>query len=247
MQYLGPDAADIAHVHSLNTAYIAYLAQSPAARLAWPSELSALFEQASPVGRARVARSPFLIFSLAGYDVPRWQSIFASEPEAQLFAERSPPGIAEIEVVSATLTFLWQFVRRSPYAARVVSGASVAWCDALAASTPIELSRIATTTNDLLGLRFRRNTAMWRKMLTAGTSAETVVRSAARITALHTVLTRPVAESYPRVSAAACKIPTPSRSVAETRPVSKSSRPRYNTAPYESTVDKGSRKDLRKR
>ncbi|HNP36826.1 MAG TPA: hypothetical protein PKK10_13320 [Woeseiaceae bacterium] len=247
MDYEGLDADDLTQVHALNAAFLGYLSGSPEMREQLPFEMQGMFDKASPVERSRVARSPFLIFSLSEHDHERWRRVFDRDQALQLFDNPEHPTASEVELVSATLAFLWQFAKQNPYAARVISGASLEWCERLADSTLVDLFRFAATTSQLLGLRFRRNTALWRKLLVAGTSAESEVRSAARITALQTLLTCPGPRHYQHVAAAACKMPAAAMRVADRRTVSNSVPRSYNTPPDESPVDKRSRKDLPKR
>ncbi|MDX1518131.1 MAG: hypothetical protein R3288_14900, partial [Woeseiaceae bacterium] len=204
---------------------------------------------ADPRAPARLTRCPFLLFSLAEDDAPRWNRLFErtrmSRPDLVDAMADGPDTLAP--VVLAALGFLWQLARRRPYAARVVSGASLAWCERLAEATLVDLFRFAVSEHDLVGFRNGADAAFWRRLLVSATSARKSVRRAARLAALQSLLTRMQAGSYQRLAAAACSLPAPARKVADTVLVSKPRARGYNTPPDDSAKDKKPHKNLRKR
>ena len=110
-------------------------------------------------------------------------------------------------LVAAGLGFLWQLAQRNPYAARLVSGASLNWCEQLSASTLMNLLSRALEDQALLAPRMAGEPDIWNRLLTAGVSNRRDTRHAARVSALQTLLTRrPLRHSRP-LAAAACRMP----------------------------------------
>jgi hypothetical protein len=121
-----------------------------------------------------------------------------------------PPRVAEL--AAATLGFLWQLARRDAYAARVLSGASIEWCERLAGSLLLDVLAFGTRDPELLRLRLAAHPTFWNKLLAAGTGGEREVRLAARACALQTALTsRDEVLSLPRRAAARTTGPRPTR------------------------------------
>jgi hypothetical protein len=248
MDFQGPEPADLAHVHSLNSAFLTVAARGDQRLLAQlPSDTARYLVSIEPLDRARLARSPFLLYSLNEHDDARWERMFDGQLTDDLLDTATKPHGEEAQLVSATLGFLWQFARRNAYAARVISGASLHWCERIADITLIELFRFAAVSGDLLSFRQADSVAFWRRLLCAGTSPEVGVRSAAKIAALQTVLTSSHWRQAQSSRAAACTMPIPRSRVAEQRNVSNSARHGYNTPPHESPDNKKPRKDLRQR
>lgn len=248
MEFPGPDTADLAQVESLNRAFLEHLGRegrSLASRL--PPGIAAALVQAGGIARDRLAKCPFLLFSLREADEQAWSDVFNGGTEPDLVDALARPTVAESRIVSAALAFLWPFACRNPYAARVVSGAPVHWCERLAESRLLDLIEFASNRGGLLSLRFADNGNFWRRMAFAGTSDETAVRQAARITALQDLLTRPPGPGPLKLPAAACRMPAPALQVAERSAVSRNRARRYNTPPHDGPVDPTTRKDLPKR
>ncbi|MDH3746736.1 MAG: hypothetical protein OER97_00910 [Gammaproteobacteria bacterium] len=250
MDFQPPDPADLDDVHSLNRAFLDYVthADRPVAALDQLSEgLAESFLQLTPDGSQRLARSPFLIFSLAEHEHKRWHRLFEGRAHEDLISVLDKPNDAEARLVSAALGFLWQLAKRRPYAARVVSGASLGWCERLAESTLVDLFYHAATESGLLSFRMPDNVGFWRRLLAAGTSEEKPVRRAARLSALQSMLTKSHDDHYRRLPAAACSMPMLAQSVADQTSVSKSKARGYNTPSDESTVNKKPDEDVRER
>ena len=250
MDFQPPEPADLANVYALNAAFVdAVRARSLPARLsrAVPHDLREACVDSST--SARLTRCPFLLFSLSEDDVPRWNRLFErprpAQPDLVDAMAGNPDGISP--VMLAALGFLWHLARRRPYAARVVSGASLAWCERLAESTLVDVYRFAVAEDDLVGLQNGGDAAFWRRLLVSATSAEKAVRRAARLSALQSLLTGSRTGTYQRLAAAACSMPAPARKVADTSLVSKQRARGYNTPPDDSAKDKKPHKNLRKR
>ena len=111
----------------------------------------------------------------------------------------------------ASLGFLWQLARRNPFAARLVSGAPLEWCERIAESTLMQLLQAAASRQDMLELRFSGQRHVWDKLLSAGLGSDAGARVAAQMTALQVLLTAETATPYHRLRAAACAKSTPVR------------------------------------
>jgi len=118
-------------------------------------------------------------------------------------------------LLTTVVSFLWQLAGRNPYAARLVSGASLGWCERLAECTLLHVLRAAADRDELMQARFAADGDFWRKLLGPGLSSEPGVRHSAHVTCLQWLLTDDPAVHYRRVRSAACDNPVPTLSVAE--------------------------------
>ena len=210
MNYDGPDRTDLANVFMLNRAFIAWQrAKPPEAPGAGdlPAEARARFAALSGEQREHLARTPFLLMSFAEDDERRWQSLFAEQRTRDLLRCVQARDETASTLIAAGLGFLWQLAQRNPYAVRLVSGASLAWCEQLAACTLMDLFARALDDKTLLAPRMAGDPDLWQKLLTAGVSNRRPLRRAARMAALQSVLTRGSARQYRPLAAAACKMP----------------------------------------
>jgi len=218
MDFPGPEVADLANVYTLNLGFLELLrthdGSLAGANTAAEGVLANL--TALSIARAdRVAQSPFLLFALAEAEDRRWAILFDGNEQHDLIDEMHRPADAAALLAAATLGFLWELARRNPYAARLVSGASLGWCEQLADSAPLRLFQFAARESNLLAPRLATHALFWEKLLGAGTSNESEVRRSAQLCALQTVLTRNSGERYRPLRAAACRMPAPSLRVAD--------------------------------
>lgn len=212
MQYHGPDRADLANVFVLNRAFIAWQrARTPekAPERGLPPGTRARFAVLSCEQREHLARMPFLLLSLAEDDAARWQALFSEQQTRDLLQCVQLRDETASRLVAAALGFLWQLAQRNPYAVRLVSGASLAWCEQLAGCTLMDLFSRALEDQALLAPRMADRPDFWHKLLTAGVSNRRHLRRAARVAALQTVLTQSPLRAYRPLAAAACKMPSP--------------------------------------
>jgi hypothetical protein len=212
MHYHGPDRADLDNVFMLNRAFIAWLrAGTPekAPERGLPPEVRARFAALSCEQRERLARTPFLLMSLAEDDEIRWQSLFAEQRTRDLLQCVQLRDEAASRLTAAGLGFLWQLSQRNPYAVRLLSGASLTWCEQLAGCTLMDLFSRALEDQALLAPRLAARADLWHKLLTAGVSNRRHLRRAARLAALQTVLTQSPLRARRPLAAAACKITAP--------------------------------------
>jgi hypothetical protein len=218
MEYQGPEPADLANVCALNIAFLDWLrvrGNSGAATHSRTLEILAGLASMSHCQLERLARAPFLLMSFREHDENQWRSLFAAAPNTDLFHSLETPDEEASRLITAGLGFLWQLSKRNPYAARLVSGAGLDWCEQLADCTLVELFTRALSGQSLLEPRMIGNQELWQKLLNAGVSAKKDVRRAARISALQSVLTQSSAGSYRHLAAAACTMPAVAVRVAE--------------------------------
>ncbi len=217
MDYLGPEPADFINVQSLNDAFLRCLRISPGGasiRQQLTPALRLMIEGLTELHIRRLAAAPFLLFSLRERDAAYWRFLSDDNRNGDLFAGARPPSDVR-DIVIAALGFLWQLARRNPYAVRLISGATLNWCEQLAECTFLHLMQRGSARSDLLQLRFADNGDFWKKMLCAGLSSEQNVRSAAHLAAMQTLLTTESAEAAICVRAAACRAPALPLRVAE--------------------------------
>ena len=241
MDFQPPETVDLTNVYSLNRAFLTLLTSGGEAlgnREPRPVAFVAGLGKLDRRRRRRLAETPFLLFSLAENDVPRWRPVFTGAREIDMFDNLDRPTVDEARIVQAAIGFLWQLAKKRPYAARVISGASYYWCERLALCTLVDLFNFAANEPRLLTLRMADNAALWHKLVVGGTSDDVNIRATAKLSALQTVLTMIGDESSERLPAAACSMPAPSTRVAERAAVSQDTARGYNTPPDESAVDK---------
>ncbi len=209
MQYQCPGPAELANVFVLNSAFIAWQLSMPRERGRGPRMgpgIAARLAALDGVQRERLARTPFLLMSLAEDDELRWQTLFSEHTTRDLLQCIQLRDEAASRITAAGLGFLWQLAQRNPYAARLVSGASLDWCEQLSGCTLMDLIARALEDHTLLAPRMSDRPDFWDRLLTAGVSNRRQVRVAARVATLQTVLIQhPLRTSRP-LAAAACKM-----------------------------------------
>lgn len=215
MDFSGPEPADLADVRSLNEAFLECLrarADGPLG-MQLPASLRPAVAALTDRHVQRLARVPFLLLTVRESDDAYWSRVFVDRTSRDLFAT-TPVIVDELgRIVVAALGFLWQLARRNPYATRLVSGASLNWCEQLAACTLLRVLRRAAEDQDLIGPRSAGDTDFWHRLLGAGLSSEQDVRRAAHLCALQTMLTSREATVGYRLRAAACYSSVPTLAV----------------------------------
>jgi len=206
MAFEGPAPVDYQNVCALNRAYLSLLQENRRARRSLHQLSSPLCRRITSLTRHQVDRlsaTPLLLLSLRERDDKLWEQILADESGHDLFTRPVADDLDRLQ--SASLGFVWQLSRQNPYTLRLICGATLHWCEQIAERTFFGLLAAAAPHPDLLELRRGNDNELWSKLLDNGVSRETDVRTAAHVSALQTVLTRPAA-SVPRTWAvAACK------------------------------------------
>ncbi len=208
MEFAAPSAGDIDNVYALNRAFLDLLTADAA--VLEPMRRSS----AETVGRLialearerqRLACTPFLLMSFREDESRLWDAIFGGVGSAVPLLPLHRSGEPAARLLDAGLSFVWQLAQHNRYAARVVCGAGIDWCERLAGLALVELLQRAGRYDALLSLRRAGNTVFWQKLLTAGISGEQAVRRAARLGAMQALLITNAVQ--PRLRAAACQIP----------------------------------------
>ena len=216
MDYQGPEPADLSNVSALNAAFLDWLAGERRADQL-PGDAARLFAGLDRQQRERLARAPFLLLSIGEDDEDGWRAIFTQAPAKRLLSRMEPADPEATRLTTATIGFLWQLASRNAYTARLVSGASLGWCEQLCACTLVDLLTRVAEEPALLEARATRDAELWAKLLTAGVSRRRDVRVAARVSALQSVLTRPTRTGMQLLASAACKLPATPVRVARPR------------------------------
>lgn len=192
-EYPGPRADDYANVLALNLAFI-----KATSRLKGPQ-------------RGRLAATPFLLFSLREDDIDWWHAAIEDQSQRDLIDadEVEDPELRRIQ--TAALSFLWQLARRDAYAARLISGASIAWCEIITQLPLLILLDRVAARPDLIRSRLTPAENPGQQLLIMGTSASARLRHASQLSALQALLTNHSVESYARLPAAACDLSGPMR------------------------------------
>lgn len=219
-KFQGPEAADLANVASLNGAFMSLLRRHEGLPGSNPNNAAELATalQALPRAQAdRLAECPFLLFTFDESRLQAWERLFDGQDDGDMdmIDQLHSPPQSVVHMTATGLGFLWELSRRNPYAARLISGASLNWCERMADCSPVQLMRFVVREPQVLALRMVTTRSFWAKLLGAGTSEETEIRRAAQLCALQTILTRPAQDRYTRLSAAACRMPASAMRVAE--------------------------------
>lgn len=212
MDYPGPSDMDLHNVQALNRAFLDCLRHARHRdelrdRCAVP--LSELVAALNGKQLEHLASAPFLLFSLREQDAAYWERLLlAAEPDDLFDAGLSADDDLS-RLLAAGLGFLWRLACSNPYTARIVSGATLHWCEQLADRTLVFLLQRAAARKDLLVPRFADNKSVWTRLLGAGVSSEVAIRRAARLSALQTMLTDARSSQSQDRRAAACRMPSP--------------------------------------
>ena len=218
MDFNGPASADYANVRALNRTFLGMLrASGPGAaqRRALPEDLGPQIVGLTDLQIERLAGCPFLLMSFRERDTDYWQGLLSAEPTGDLWAER--PADAMERLLTAGLAFVWQLARLNPYAVRLITGASVAWCEQLAGTELIDLLQTAVGRGDLPSPRFAGEAEPWSRLLGPGIASRPAIRTATHLSVLQSMLTATTATGEPRLRAAACASPAPARGLAGRR------------------------------
>jgi hypothetical protein len=218
MDFAEPDASDFANVRSLNTAFLALARAGALPRpclhgleFSLAKRLCSLTEPQAE----RLATIPFLLFSLRERDVRYWDQLLATPGTRDLFSAPTAASDDFSRLTSAGLGFVWQLANRNPYAARLIAGASIYWCERISERTIFRLLAIAGARSDLLVLRFASDPDLWRKLLDRGVMRQDTIRKSAHLSAVQTVLTCDRGDQRQVWPSVARKVDRPNLKVAE--------------------------------
>jgi hypothetical protein len=217
MEYTGPEIADLTEVRSLNAAFLEYLSSDDGEQLRreLPASLRPAVAALSARQIERLAGVPFLLLSLSESDDTYWNRLLHDQPVRDLFTPSHSDADSLAQIASAALGFLWQLARKNPYAVRLICGASLNWCEQLAACTLLHVLQRAVADQRVVAPRLADDSVFWHRLLGAGLSSESVVRRASHLSALQTVLTPVAATTNRRFRSAACYSSVPTFEIRE--------------------------------
>ncbi len=187
-EFPGPGQDDYDNVLALNSAFI-----------------RATSELKGPQ-RGRLAATPFLLFSLREDDMAWWSQALAADPQQDLIgsADRPTPLLHCVQV--AALSFLWQLAQKNAYAVRVLSGATIAWCDVISELPLLTLLDRVGGRGDLIRSRLDTPDIIGERLTGPGISASKILRRSSQLCALQSLLTRTSLEAPAKLSSAACHL-----------------------------------------
>lgn len=218
MLFEGPSAVDYENVRSLNRAFLTVLkrdVEAPRCLRGLSPKLAARLPVLTDHQAERLSWTPFLLFSFRERDDRFWEPMFESDGNGDLFSPAGETSDGVGRLVAAGLGFVWQLAKHNPYAARLICGASLHWCEQLTERTFLHVLAIAGRQRDVLTIRSAADDELWRKLLGNGTSRERAVCRAAHISALQRVLTHAMQPTAKRFAAAACATRPPLLRVAD--------------------------------
>lgn len=219
MDFSGPEPSDYRNVGSLNRQFLILARHSHAGagfRQMIEPALRPLIAGLTDLQIGRLSNAPFLLFSLRERDEDYWSGMFAEDRNMDLF-DGPERGTGSSQLAAAGIAFLWQLARRNPYAARLVSGATLNWCERLVGCTLLPVLLRIAARNDVLQPRCVNDADLWIKLLGPGLSSEQAVRRSAHLSALQAILTGEPATHYRQVRSAACNTAVPVLRIAERR------------------------------
>lgn len=203
MRYTSPGAADFENVTALNLCFLEFAAARP--RPPTVSEpLHLTLGTLSEAERGRLARLPFLLFTLGAYDPGLWQQSPAS-PQRDLLRDAAPMPVREWQLVTSALALLWVLARDNRYCARLVAGAADDWFSLVAAKPVVELLEFAASFDHLVVPRLANEQAFWRRLIAGCRLPLRKSREATRFAAFQRVLTEPGNDGSIRLAVAACR------------------------------------------
>ena len=194
-EFQGPTADDYANVRALNAAFL--------------KATSAL----NNAQQQRLVSTPFLLFSVREQDLSWWDRAVAENGQADLMDEPDLENPLLRQLQFAVLSFLWHLGRRNAYAARVITGASVAWCERIAELPLVTLLNRIGSRSDLITSRLDDTGTLGDHLMVGAGSAVDNVRRSSRYTALQVLLTSTGAVLYSPLASAACDLSGPARTL----------------------------------
>lgn len=178
---------------SLNRAFLQVLRREGAKTISALSPTPEIAERIAALSDHQLhhlSELPFLLIAFREQDDQYWDRLLAEEPRRDLFVTKMSEDMRS--VLTASIAFIWQLARQNPYALRLICGSTLYWSERIAEQKLIRLVEITGMNGELPELRNLRDLHMWRKLLIDGVSENQVIRRAAHMSALQTVLTRQV-------------------------------------------------------
>jgi hypothetical protein len=204
MFFEGLTQEDYVNIRALNREFIKLL-RLGAAQFGFDNLQASRFNALGRQQLARLAATPFLLFSIQEHDEDKWRRVCSGDPDADLFRNTGRNDVAIGRLMATTVGFLWQLAQQNPYAVRMICGGSQSFCEMLTALTYFDLVTLARCRADLVRLRQAPNADIWGKLLVEGVRSERQVMASAHLAALQTLLTRNPGGNAMQWPIAACK------------------------------------------
>ena len=191
--YMGPAVDDYSNVYALNRAFL-----KATSGLKGPQ-------------RGRLAEAPFLLFSLRECEIQWWDLALADQVQESLLADSHMKTTELHQIQYSAVSFLSNLTRRNPYVARLVSGATIGWCETIREIPLVTLMDRVAAREDLLVSRIDPSTAAGSRLLANGTSSKRDLRRYAHLRFLQSLLTASHKAAGLPLAAAACDMAGPLR------------------------------------
>jgi hypothetical protein len=210
---------DLNDVQAINEAFLAFLSNVDGKHLrsSLPPDLQQAVTALSWRQIQRLATVPFLLVSLNETDEGCWHQHTFDKPTRDLFTPAHDTADPLCRIAMAAMSFLWQLVRRNPYAMRMISGATLTWSEQLAEQTLMNTLERAIENHHVLLPRCADNKVFWHRLLGAGVSSNAEIRRAAHLSTLQMVMLPAVMSSTQRLQAAACYSSVPAKTLNASR------------------------------
>ena len=191
MQFSGPDKADLADLREINLGFLELLGREGAGRTLLadvPERIAGRLRSLSGEERRRLARSPFLLCSCREDDIEYWQQLLQPGTSHDLFTTGAEQAADLLRLTSGVIGFTWQLARKNVFVARLLTGASSAWCEEIAMHPLLRLIDSGSRRGDGIRLRLSHDGRFWERLLQNAVSDDPLIRRAARAGGLQRVL-----------------------------------------------------------
>lgn len=191
MYFAGLEKADLADLLELNRGFLELLGAESAGQTILanvPDRIVGRMQSLTGRDRRRLARVPFLLCTCHAGDVEYWQALLAPGAAGDLFVDRTQQGPGLLRLTSGVIGFAWQLARKNPFAARLLTGASAAWCEEIASQPLLRLIESACRSEDGIRLRMAHEDRFWGHLLRHAVSDDPLIRRAARTSGLQRTL-----------------------------------------------------------
>ena len=191
MQFSGPDKADLADLHEINRGFLELLQAENGGRSILddvPAMIATRLRSLSAKERRRLARSPFLLCSCREDDIEHWQRLLQPDTSGDFFAAGAEQAADLLRLTSAVIGFTWQLARKNVFVARLLTGASSAWCEEIATHPLWRLIENGSQREDGIRLRLAHDDHFWERQLLHAVSDDPLIRRAARAAGLQRML-----------------------------------------------------------
>lgn len=191
MQFSGLDKAELDDLYELNRGFLEFLESEYGSQTILsgvPESITARLQSLSREERRRLALTPFLLCSCHEDDVEYWRRLLGPGESDDLFEVAENPDSNLLRLTSAVISFTWQLARKNVFVARLLTGASSAWCEETAAKPILHLIEGGCRRKNSLRLRLAEDGQFWERLLMNAVSDDPLIRRAARAGGLQRIL-----------------------------------------------------------